>query len=159
MKIKIISPKHGEKIVTIDDEDFEKIKYYSWCVWKHPEKHVFYARCHDPKDHKKTIFMHKLIIDCPLSMVVDHIDGCGLNNAKKNLRICSTRENKLNSRIRKDNVVGLKGVRQNKSGTFTARIKTENERICLGTFTNREDAYEAYCKAVKMYHKEFGRIK
>lgn len=34
MEIKINSKKHGEKIVLIDDKDYEKVKNYTWCVNK-----------------------------------------------------------------------------------------------------------------------------
>jgi hypothetical protein len=47
-------------------------------------------------------------------IIIDHIDGNGLNNKIENLREATATENQYNSKIRKDNTSGIKGVNWNK---------------------------------------------
>ena len=77
----------------VDDEDFGKVAGYP-CYY---QKGAFteYAVCY--LGEQKTIGMHRLITNAPEGMVVDHIDGNGLNNQKLNLRLVTTKEN-LNNR-------------------------------------------------------------
>ena len=102
--------------------------------------------------------MHRLIMNTPDGMVVDHINGNGLDNQKVNLRNCTDGENKRNRNMPRGNTSGLKGVswsKQNKK--WDARISTNNKQICLGTFSNKEDAYRAYVDACQKYHGNFAK--
>lgn len=70
---------------------------------------------------------------------IDHIDRNKANNHISNLRWCSRIENVLNTKIRKDNTSGYKGVRQTKTGwqacwsihkkMMTKWFKTKEEAI------------------------------
>ncbi|GAH20073.1 unnamed protein product, partial [marine sediment metagenome] len=42
---------------------------------------------------------------------IDHINRDGLDNRKCNLRPCTNSQNQKNSKLRKDNKSGLRGVR------------------------------------------------
>jgi hypothetical protein len=48
------------------------------------------------KHHGKTLRMHQFIMNPPKGMVVDHIDGNGLDNRRCNLRICTRAQNAWN---------------------------------------------------------------
>ncbi len=42
---------------------------------------------------ERNILMHRVILDAPDALEVDHIDGNTLNNRRRNLRLCSHRQN------------------------------------------------------------------
>lgn len=76
--------KRGIQHLILDDEDYEKIKnkrIYLHCNGKH-----IYARI---SIDKKYIFLHRIITKAPQYMVIDHVNGNGLDNRKSNLRICT----------------------------------------------------------------------
>ena len=56
------------------------------------------------------VFMHRMIMNAPDGMSVDHIDGNGLNNQRANLRLVSRGQNRSNSIKRREAASTFKGV-------------------------------------------------
>jgi hypothetical protein len=75
---------------------------------------------------------------CPL-MFLDHINGDRSDNRIANLREATNSQNMQNSTIRKDNRLGVKGVRLNDEGRFIARIRIDGKRISK-EFTSLDEA-------------------
>jgi hypothetical protein len=77
--------------------------------------------------------------------VCDHIDRNPRNNCPNNIREASLGDNVINSKIRRDNSYGSKGLyldpRNNK---WTARKRGKH----LGSFINKAEAIEAYEAAI-----------
>ena len=46
----------------------------------------------------RTLYLHDLLMNPPIGLEVDHLNGSGLMNCRWNLRICTHQENLLNSR-------------------------------------------------------------
>lgn len=81
------------KVAYVSPEDFERVSAYKWHVSNHatPRKTPkLYART---SCGGKKRFMHRFIMNPPDGMVVDHIDGDGLNNTRENLRITTVEDN------------------------------------------------------------------
>ena len=94
----------------------------------------------------------------PGDFVIDHIDGDSLNNCFSNLRKATHSQNICNSKLRKDNVAGLKGVCfRSQRNNYQASIKKNGKKIYLGTFDTPELAHMAYCKAAAELHGDFAR--
>lgn len=72
----------GKKAI-VDAEDYERIM--SMGKW-HFDRYA--KRVTD-----KTIYMHRVILEAPEDLVVDHINGNKLDNRKSNLRLCTRADN------------------------------------------------------------------
>jgi hypothetical protein len=102
--------------------------------------------------------MHRLLIDCPDGMHVDHIDGNGLNNRRANLRIATSGQNQCNRGKSPRNTSGFKGVNwRKKEMRWNAQISVGGKNRSLGFFDKPEEAHAAYAAACAKYHGEFGR--
>lgn len=139
----------------IDNEDFNEIKKYTWNL-----NDVGYASSFTHKPNKKKLFIHRLIMkeidELKEDSVVDHIDGNKLNNRRRNLRWATKSQNAMNSKTRKNNTSGTKGVSFDKSmNSWQAHIKINYKKIHLGYFSEIEDAVIARKKGELLYQKEF----
>jgi len=129
-------------VVSIDDEDFDRVMKYKWCYAKF--KHVYYVICSNgPFKHNR---LHRFILNVTNpKLIIDHIDGNGLNNCKSNLRITSDSINHLNSnriykRKKKENEIYHRCVGAH--GTyfrFIHRSRTHSNKI-YKTFPTLEEA-------------------
>lgn len=111
----------------------------------------------DIGDHK-TVYMHRLIISAPKGVQVDHKDGDGLNNLSSNLRLATASQNQMNMRkhIKK---TGLKGAYYHKRDKcWISQISINRKHVYLGCYESEIDAHNAYCRASKEIHGDFGRV-
>lgn len=147
--------KHKTKI---DDTDFEQLKFYNWSVKPHCK--TFYAvRADYSTGVYKKIFLHRQLLGVTdPDVVVDHIDGNGLNNQRSNLRVCDRANNGCNKRTKKRKQSPFKGVGKTKGGKFKARIGVKGKVINLGLFSTAEEAALKYNEAAVLYHGEFSSL-
>src|SRR5271167_1146442 len=97
-------------IVFVDDEDFEDVNQYTWCVKTPPKRDHYYAGRNFWKNGKvKWVYLHRYILKIQdKKTTVDHIDGNTFNNQKSNLRLCSLADNNKNRKIQINNTTGYK---------------------------------------------------
>lgn len=137
--------------IRIDLQDLHLLKKYSWHVRK--GKLTYVATC----INKKTAYLHRIILNAPKGMDVDHIDGNPLNNSRKNLRLC-TRSQNLAAKRRLHNVStsGFRGVHFMKAkGRFQAHVHKNGKKIHVGSFGSALEAAKAYDIAAENTHGEF----
>ena len=120
----------------IDIDDVDKIKNYKWCLKAQGYIHS--------GSKSKIINLHRLIMDCPDDMVVDHINHNKLDNRKSNLRICTHHQNSMNISKHSNNTSGVSGINWRKDEQkWVARIGINNKRLFLGYFNTKKEAIEA----------------
>lgn len=156
--VKIIELTQG-KVALIDASDYGLISKYRWYArW---DKGTWYAvYCVYPeKGRKYTIFIHRIILDVPKDLQVDHINGDGLDCRRINMRICTQQQNMCNRKLNCNNTSGYKGVSWHKPNKkWVANITINRKQLYLGLFYSVKDAAQAYNKAAIKHHGEFARI-
>lgn len=144
-------PLTQNKYALIDEEDWERINSYKWRIKS--SSNTEYAQTGD----SKSVFLHRFIMSPPNNKEIDHINGNGLDNRKKNLRICTRSQNIINRKF--DNKTGYRGVKWYKPyKKWTAVITKNYKSYNLGYFLNKEDAAHAYNKAAIKYHGNFAQL-
>lgn len=107
---------------------------------------------------QRTLYLHRLVLQPPKGVPVDHINGDGLDNRKENLRLSSYSENSYNRRLPTHNTSGQKGVYWAKlQNKWHARIGVDGKRVHLGFFDSFEEACAVFQAAAQKYHGVFFR--
>lgn len=147
------------KFAEVDDKWFEILNKYKWHARK--DGNTFYAYRHVTveKGKQKIIAMHRVIMEAPDGVLVDHINMDGLCNRVDNLRLCSHSENKMNSRLQSNNKSGERGVFwRERDKRWYAQIRINKKPKHIGSFKNKEDAVEAYKNVATVLFGSFARL-
>lgn len=141
----------------IDAADVPLVGGRNWQACVH--KKTVYAQNNISRLHTGTArLLHRILMNPPSGMQVDHIDGNGLNNRRSNLRIVTNAENGRNRGESSNNTSGFKGVYWNKQRSkWEAQIRIDGKRRFLGQFAHPEDAHKAYTRAAQTIFGDFAR--
>lgn len=132
----------------VDDEDFVWLSKYRW----HYDRGYAARTIHD----KGIEYMHRMINKTPKGLSTDHVNGDRLDNRKNNLRSCTQTLNNANSKLRRSNTSGYKGVVWHKKDTkWQAQLTKHNKLHYLGQFTDKIEAAKAYNRAAIQHFGEF----
>lgn len=150
--------KHG--IMKLDIEDYVKIKSVGrnlYSVRNHRKTCStgnFYA-CY--RGQKRAVFLHRFIMEPENGMVIDHINGNGLDNRRINLRVCTQAQNTANQKgVRKDAKYSkYKGVSMDRGRWWYAQITFNRKNIRQYGFKNEIEAALWYNKKAKELFGEF----
>lgn len=146
------------KVVLVDDEDYDFLNQWKWHALK--SRDTFYAaRGVYSKHGIIQIRMHRLLLNAPADMEVDHRDGNGLNNTRRNIRLCTAQANRCNERKRANKTSQYKGVSWHKKDRrWHARIQLNGILKYLGGFHTQEEAALIYNMAAATLFGEFARL-
>jgi len=161
IKLSQTGKNRGKYVALVDDEDFEYLNQFKWCVEKH--KNTYYARriIILENNTRMLILMHRVIMKDSNEFGVDHKDHNGLNNQKSNLRMATRSQNGVNrSSHGKVKYLGVsihvnKGYKRIK---YMSCITLNGEYYYLGVFDSAEDAAYAYDMKAKELFGEFANL-
>ena len=148
------------RFAIVDPQDYQRLSKYKWRLCRTRGKNVLYAErsIRLPGGKYSRLLMHRQLIATPDGYVIDHINGCGLDNRRANLRLATVAQNAWNSKKRNPRS-GYKGVWfAGDKGLWRAAIVCHGRRIHLGYFKDKIAAAKAYDAAARKYYKEFARL-
>lgn len=155
-KIYLTGQNGNGKFALVDDGDFEYLKSFNWHIYNNG-----YARRRAPRDggKRKSFYMHKQIMKVNNNVLIDHKNRNGLDNRKSNLRICDFSENGVNTKVRRDNTSGFKGISWRPAQkTWMVRIWVRGDCKYIGCFKIKREAVIAYNKMAKKEYGEFALL-
>lgn len=140
----------------IDRKDWPIVKKFKWCTTINGTQAYAKAYAGGGRKNPQFVYLHHVIVGKPKKgLVVDHVNGDGLDNRRKNLRIIPWRLNTLGKKVlRSNNTSGYTGVSWvSRSKKWKAQIRSLGRMMTLGEFKDKMMAVKAYQAAAK---KEFG---
>jgi len=156
-------------VATVDDDDFDRLSRFRW----HPKRDrngQVYACAHGPGsvrvvngktiDRRAPLSMHRVVLDAPRGVKVDHKDCNGLNNQKSNLRFATTATNGFNRRKHTRKTSRFKGVYFNKrlrKWCVYLDARSVGGHVYGGSFADEETAAHRYDELARQYCGEFAR--
>lgn len=138
----------GFKILLDREDAAFAYTHYLW-VHKKAATPCVYAICIETKRSKR---LARFMCDVPKGMVVDHINGDGLDNRRANLRIVSSQQNNQNRAKMRGTSSQYKGVSRTRE-RWLAYLYVNYKQVRLGTFEDEADAARAYDAAAR---QQFG---
>jgi hypothetical protein len=141
---------NGKQFI-FDKQDLDSVKVHNWCLRKG------YA---NTRIKGKTFSLHRLILNPPNDMEVDHINGDTTNNKRSNLRICTHKENSRNTH-KQSNITSskYKGVSFDKSrNKWEAYLITQDKKIHLGRYESESEAANQYNLKSKELFGEYAKL-
>lgn len=146
-------------VVLVDASDYELVSKRKWHAHGNDRRWTYAAAWNRTTAGKlQLVLMHRILLDPPPGMVVDHINGNTLDNRRCNLRVCEHRENVKNRRKTRG-VSRYKGVywRADRE-RWVANLRVDGRKINLGRHKDEESAARAYDAAAKVHHGAFARL-
>lgn len=147
-------------IAIVDDEDFEHVSAYKWRVNRY--RYVSYAshsyyigRTESGRKEVGSVLMHRLIMNAPEGVEVDHRNGDGLDNRRANLRLCTVSQNQQNRIQLPRNTSGFRGVTRIKK--YANRWQASIGNLYIGWYATPEAAAHAYDAKARELYGEFAR--
>ncbi len=150
------------RVALVDNDDFDWLSQWNWHYLRKKTEKTGYARRSVRQNSQLTAFrMHTEIMRYHGKLQksrseVDHINGCGLDNRKENLRVSTRQENGSNRKKHTNNFSGYPGVSWNsRDKKWQVHIYINKKQTHLGYYENLKDAIATRQQAEIKYYREF----
>jgi hypothetical protein len=122
----------------IDADVVDDVSKYFWRIDK--DGYVVAA-----SEKKTTKFLHRIILNAPDGVIVDHINRIKTDNRRENLRMVTNTQSACNRPLQKNSMTGFAGVCWDSSNNYyKSRIGFFNRRLTLGCYKDTVQAAAAY---------------
>jgi len=150
------------KFAIVDVEDYKWLKNGHW--WLKKGRHTFYVEG-SVRINGKLLkgLMHRLVMKAERGQQVDHEDGKGFRNVKRNLRFCTPTQQRANSKARTPGTgkyspyKGVTIMRSHPTKWFS-QIRIKGKQINIGYFETELEAALAYDQKARELFGEFAKL-
>jgi hypothetical protein len=144
-------------VATIDRADVARVSRYNWYAF--PRRHAVYAMARIPGNASDTrISLHRFIAARDDDLDIDHKDGDGLNNRRRNLRPATRLQQAMNRSLRGGGSNAYRGARWvPKRNKWVAKITIEGKVRYIGHYDTEQEAARAYQYVARRVFGEFYR--
>lgn len=146
----------------IDAGDAPAVAGLYWRALWNRDTRTYYAAAWQGS-HRRLILLHRLLLDAPAGVQVDHANHDTLNNRRTNIRLATRSQNARNRRRRADNTSGYVAVTL-QGGRWRARVRIDGTDVSLGLFDTpeqaartRDDWIRAHCPTTEFEVFNFAR--
>lgn len=140
-------------VTLVDDQDAERLDGRP--LWATRRRNTLYVQL---TEGGRSVYLHRWLLEVTdRRVLVDHADGHGLNNTRRNLR----RADNVTNRANAPGCGGrstFKGVFPTGSGRWRAQLTVAGVRRSLGTFATDIEAALAYNEAAFEAHGDFAHL-
>ncbi len=140
------------KVAIVDDADYEWLSQWKWLYITSG----YAVRRYMVNKKQRASSMHRLIMNAPADMEVDHINRNKLDNRRCNLRFATTAQNQQNRTPTLHTSV-FKGVTRSRWG-WKVTIATGGKNVHLGYHPTQRIAAAIYNIAAIRYFGEFASL-
>lgn len=141
-------------VAIVDAADFDMLSERKW----HTQASGYAAHGSGSRP-SGLILMHRLLMEAPAGLQVDHINGNRLDNRRANLRLCTAAQNRCNAGLRAVNKSGFKGVSRHSSNrVWVANVQAGGVAHYIGSYADKVEAARAYDAAALRLHGPFARL-
>lgn len=145
--------------VQVDPQDQHELDGRAWYIHSDRDGRFYMIGSNWINGRTVKRYLHRVIMNAPPGVEVDHINGDTLDNRRCNLRLCMRRENGRNQKPQMGRSSQYKGVSWRKQcQKWSAQIKVDGKQIHLGLFNEEVEAARAYDQAARELHGEFARL-
>lgn len=127
-----------------------------WSILKQNHTSYVVAYLSSPK----SILLHRLLLECPVGLVCDHINGNGLDNRMQNLRTLQASQNNVNagSRGGSSAFVGVMKRPRVNGDCFVAYTRIDGKRHHIGIYKTEHEAAIARDAYVLRHRGDLARL-
>jgi len=141
-------------VALVDDCDYSLVNRYKWRV--KPDLYTCYViRTVHLNGKRTSVRLQRQILSPPPHLVVNFINGNGLDCRRENMRLCTQAENLRYRRLFRNSTSGYKGVYEQYPGKWTAYISDDGRNRFVGTYDTPEEAANAYNRHARWSYGEF----
>jgi hypothetical protein len=132
------------RISIVDTADFPLVSPYRWRA--NPDGYVL--RTENTIEGKRTVYLHRFLLDAPDGWPVDHKDGNPFDNRRRNLRITTPSGNSRNRHYGRRPAHGVANVqyRPDRPRSYHVRFRVEGHQRYFGSYTTLEEAAKIAAK-------------
>lgn len=149
---RIFLPSAGGRITLIDDDDVPCVMARGWSA--HLENS---SLCYVYSTDQPIRKLHRLLLNAPVGVQVDHIDRDGLNNSRSNLRLATAAENNHNRGPSRHARSAYKGVWLHmQSGLYGGVVKgPDGHRYSIGYYKSEREAARSHDAIARHFRSDF----